>query len=714
MRVRQVVARLSAVVVCAAMALLTVWPAQADTTSSTYDSADDFVAGINPDPGKKPNLSLFKRLTQMDGHKATGSHQDSFKALMAPGIGVEFTLTEIRPTGKISDMQATPPSGFSTVPGMVYKGTTDSKGAIQVGTGTGPGVWTKDGAAAEFPAGVHYYLLHESGTPYSGSDYAAAKDSIFGLPYSARNTTKTTDASGRVTSTTSVEGFVYNLHLFPKNMTENQLTKRAVEVKDAGGRVRSDLVAQAGDTVTWEINQRFYDGNTGGGLNRDGKLDMKELDACPISGGHTDCYELADRLPSSLAYAQGSSSVVASWEEEDGKLHTTDLGRCEQNWQNVAGAWVGSGGLPLPLAPGSPTDGPMAASPPRWPMYNQAPHKSLLMYDSWSAGTTFLQYRWVRDDLVAAFRPDLPGRHLNMKVTIRYNTVVTGLGDSEAAPTGELLNTVSADHVDNTSVAGGAIAARPVIRAQAWVLTAGFQFAKTSRNGDTGLSGAVFRLAKPGDGNLHLASDGRFHAAGSPLPNGVSWIQATSNKTSDESSGLPGLQSGPTSQGIVTFTGIPVLGADGKVKPAGDLRYDLVEVTAPRDRNGTVYRFSSRPFSSVDLGEYAGRTPEAIVQGRTRLAANMGRLVFGEFEANLSNAPAGSYQDLNGDPVTRGVVNWKPDESAPERVGSLPLTGGIGIALMLLAGTTIMAVIGYQAHRRLIWDGLPYGHHRAA
>ncbi|AKV54994.1 hypothetical protein BACT_0360 [Bifidobacterium actinocoloniiforme DSM 22766] len=708
--------------VSAAVALLLAWPAYASTTVSMYDSAnDDFVAGATPVTGKRPKLTLTKRLTQMDAHKATGSSQDAGKAVMAPGIGVVFKLTEVTPgPGGVAGMRPDQNRSYTRT-SNVCTGTTDAKGRIAVGGGTGSGVWIRNGIPAEFPGGVHYYLLEETSSPYddgSPSGYAKTEASILDLPYRATNTTRTMDGSGQVTSTSNEEGFVYHLHLFPKNKTEQQLTKRAVGVMDSAGHNRSDLVAQVGDTITWEITQRFYDGNTGSHPNQDGRLDLQEMLSCPTPNlsAPDECYEMEDRLPSSLQYQTGSSQVVGSWEDENGALNSTRMDT------------TANGSLRLPLNPlgSGNSDGVTHVAAGRCPGPQGNGSPPALMFDSWSSGTTFLYYKWGGPDLSQVFQPSQPVSHRNMKMTITYKTKVTGVGDSEASPAGLILNAVHADHIDNVT--------KPTpIAASAEVATAGLQFAKTNRQVDKGLVGAVFRLTKPDDGAGFLYSDGKFYKESDPKPEGVSVIEATANKISEEQSLLTGhyAKYQPKGQGIVTFAGLPILGEDGRVTTENSrLKFGLVEYRAGKEHelsnsslsfnpssnpynNAPSYQFARKTFITVDFSAYSGESFEEIVQARHGMAGDVPTNLFGDYQADRAKVSA-KFENAEGKNLTLGIVNWKSDEKDPTQVGALPLTGGVGIGLMLLAGLALMTLIGYQIHRRFISDPLPPGHHRAA
>ncbi|BDR53422.1 hypothetical protein KIM372_13290 [Bombiscardovia nodaiensis] len=730
--------RLVAALLCAALALLPlllVVPAWAGT-EATYNSTDNFHAGTTPDLSIHPTLTITKRLTATGGHKATGSSQDAARARRAPGIGVQFTLTQIEPTAGHTAGQMKPPAtpgaddGTYTRIGPVYKGTTDSKGMIVTGGVKGPGdsgVWlnASDGALAQLPAGEHYYLLEETSSPYNtGTDgYKMAEPSIFDLPYRATNSTKTTDASGNVTSTTSEDGFVYNVHIFPKNKTEQQLTKRAVEVKDAAGNARSDLVAQAGDTITWEITQRFYDETRHAGLSYDGKLDLSEMTQCLTTGPHPDCYEMEDRLPSSLQYVPHSSHAEGSWEEEDGTEHTTDMNMANDDGTSHAGA------SKLPLDPYSSDDGTISVAGPRWPVWNWNGNlnSTPLMYDSWSQGTTFLHYIWNKIDFARAFSPSVAAKHLNMRVTITYQTKVTSVGDSEASPAGELLNTVHVDHVDNFDNTSGTLKPRPLITASAWVPSAGLQFAKTNLQSNLGVVDAVFRLTKPDDKTSFLYSDGNFYKTGDPVPAGVTVVEARANKTSESQSFIPNYAAAqPNGQGIVTFVGLPIFGADGKVRSdANQLKFGLLEYSGghthilqdpgiPFDPSSnpyinTAYQFSPTLFTTVDLSQYQGSAPETLVYNHTKLAADTSQLALRDYAAHIT---AGTFKNAENQDVTVGVVNWTQSESDPFS-GALPLTGGVGIGIMLLAGLTLMAFILWLLHDRFLHNFLPSGRHRA-
>jgi LPXTG-motif cell wall-anchored protein len=591
----------------ATLAAALIAPATANAaTGDTYTDADKFVAG-KIDDSIKPTLTVTKYLTTAAGQKATGSEQDVTAGTNPgqPGVGVEFTLTHIEPTGDASAMKPDDAASFTAAAdGAVYTGKTDGLGQIKT--------WTAAGGSAvtgEFPGGANYYLLKETG-PLAG--YEAAKDTIFDLPYRATNTA----ADG-----TKTDGYVYNVHIFPKNVNTSQLNKQVVSSTGSA-------VAQPGDVLSYKVSEKIYNE---GATADDSKVDRAELLA---GNDEKPAIRLADRLSSALELT-GDPTVALTYKDAAGNAQSV----------SVADYFTYTAS----------TDAPKRLDP------NQA--DDLFSDGITGAHTNYLVWDFFNSKAVE-FGNLIPADATDIQIVVDLKATVTAQGDSVSGDEGAIVNTAA---VDNTDIPAGTNP--PDITTK--TPTAGYEFAKVTTDG-TALQGATFRLTDPTNDSAFLATDGNYYTDADSVPAGESFYEATSNN-----------------KGIVHFVGLPILtSADPQTgKADADLQWNVAEVVAPNGYQRNTAVFKTLAFSGIEgksADEIASANPAGVVPSTKP-----------DFKAYGTTV---AFEDISSNAVTQGMQNWKDNE--PGKPISLPLTGGMGIIIFLVAGVAVMGIVLAVRRRR--------------
>ncbi|RBP99606.1 isopeptide-forming domain-containing protein [Bifidobacterium xylocopae] len=684
-------------------------PAHADT--STYTSEDEFIAGTTAEQSHPAKLTVTKLLTLTQGFKATGSVQDK----NSPNIpanqvakDVPFKLTFVTPNG-VTPGNMKPDQERTFTRGITYVGKTNSSGVIQNG-GSGIGYWHTGSyddtrSVASFPIG--YYLLEEvtgdsSGNPYTNPSndlfdptYAPAEKAIFDLPYRATNTTNPSGGG----APTSTDGFVYNLHVYPKNVNYSQLSKRVVAVcqpNSVGGGTgycsgtgpeRPGKVAQDGDDVIWEITQKLYDGNSdpAGALNNDSKLDLSEIRA--VTNTATTVLKIADRFPRNVALDSGYGSGrgvtrTLSW-KENGVQHAAvnDTSTAALNSMSNAGNVARIGG-----AAGS-----------MFPSFVMSPNYIAV---EWKGGSNN-----ALGTLAGNYRPGVTYTDIKLTLTVR-TTMLYGSGDStNDSPLGWDSNIAASDNIDNLR------AGTKSFKAVASLATPSVQFVKTNKRDDThplkGVSGAVFYLIKHDGDKTKFLYNNRSGISGT-APGSQKYISMSEvDEVRIEKQKI--VQGTSNSKGIVTFTGIPIIDpSTGKVyDDTSKLKFDMVEYEKPKYNNpanpsGPMldYQAPSIAYQTIDFSQYAGKSTVELEAAGLGVPADMSKLNFKDYKTpNMPTGPTSPFTNLKGDPVTLGVMNWQQDQTDPAKVGALPLTGGRGILLMLIVGLIVM-LIGLLVSKR--------------
>ncbi|BDR52199.1 hypothetical protein KIM372_01060 [Bombiscardovia nodaiensis] len=704
--------------------------------ADTYTGPDDFESGTQP--LKAGKLTVSKRLSLKNGEKATGSAQDSTKASNGtqPGVGVTFRLTRVTPTGSLTPGQMKPnvQTTFTRDPNYVYEGKTNATGDIANGTAVQDGIWQWkkiDGSsspAADFAwdsanTASYYYLLEEvtgagqnkytdPASPLYDPTYTVAEKSIFDLPYRATNTT--TPAGGG--ASTSVDGFVYNVHVYPKNVNNSQILKKVTNVTDASGAARTGQVAQIGDRVFWEITQRLYDGKTAASSG-DGKLDLSEINVAKTTSPSTVVMTIADRQPMRTKLSPGSAFITLTW-IEDGSSKSLNLAA-----SNGTGGWAASDYLDV-------TGGTYS-----WPNNNVKRSKNgpasltgdILppARDTVDNNHEFVSWGEIYElkaKVLDAMNYAPTHAYSDIELHIPYESRLTAptgvhVNDAEAYPVGYLENTVASDNIDNYG-------RMSTFTATAALPSPGFQFVKTNLKDsakDPTLKGAaegIFRLTKY-DASTQtvsktefLCDDNQFHP--DKDANGVQIIQP------DGTRGIHALEARSNQDGIVTFVGLPLFDGETVTADVSRLKFGVMEYKPAKYPNPNFdpgqpenaatnprkldYRSPSEAFGYIDFSGFAGKTRSDFASSNTPIAASLENLNFKDYATNNMPTDATSpFKDLKGNTivsykkpdntlVTKGLVNWRQDQNDPAIVGALPLTGGPGIVTMLVAGLVIMLV----------------------
>ena len=464
-------------------------------TDYGYNAEDDF----RPGPLQStvsPKLTVTKYLSLDQGYSPTGSSKDVEKlnanADLVPAKGIAFNVRQVTPKeGKtLADIDAKDDATYTVEKN--YIGVTDGQGVINTwypaDTATNaPTAGISDPSkAVSFPAGANYwYVLVENReeSPAFKADnpnkldshkYQDAAPSFFGLPYAATSLDATDTAS-------QVQGYIYHLHLYPKNMNITQFSKTVQSVKDSQNNVKPQRTAVAGDTISYKLTQKLY--NTGAKTPKDGKLDVSEL-----TEGNTDL-RIVDRMSSSLKL-KGEFKVV---------LHAD-----------------GVDDLPLAVntdyTESQPTSNPDALFEGKKMFANEVPSDNVSYYqfDFFKSLTT-----------IKKFTPKA------FLLVITYDATVTGDGDSTG--TDGVANDAASDFTDNFDAGGNH---QDPIREHTNVINAVIAFGavQNEKTKFAALPDTEFRLIKSeAQPDEYLASDGNFYAEGK-VPAGVQLYKATANQ----------------------------------------------------------------------------------------------------------------------------------------------------------------------------------------
>ena len=625
----------------AGMVVLPATQASADEGNG-FTSEDQFVPGAL-DETKVPQLTVTKYLSMNEGFAPTGSATDGDQLKdLTPAQGILFNVQEVQPKGEgktLADIKADDPETWQAKSGTtLFAGVTDGQGVINTwyqGDGNGKPTST----VANFPAGKgHYYILSENTANSPAFDpankhkldqnkYKTAANSFFGLPYA----TNTSDDS-------QTRGFVYHLHLYPKNVTKQSFTKTVQSVADANGNVKDQITAVAGDTVTYKLSQKLY--NEGDSANQyDGKLDVKELK------GEGKDIRLADRMSSSL---QGNpESVKADIRDNAGNVTPLDA---EDFTKDV-----------------TTNENPARLNDSAKKMFADVPTSDVTYY--------------VFDFFTASGVSKAQGVGASvMELEVTYTAKVTGNGDSTG--TGGVVNDAASDYSENKNDDG---TPKDPEQDHTNVTNAAIAFGSVQNKNTNfaALPGTEYRLVENADSiDKYLASDGHFYAEGA-APNGVQLYKATAND-----------------KGLVTFAALPIFGeaqpsAQAADKTVQNVNWTLVETKTPKE-----WRNPGVPFQTITYAD-AGKTETEIVQQYGRNATiqpDYSKLNFGKFDAPAEGIPAETKMTFNNETVSKYLAHYKTTEG--DSPLALPLTGGRGIVLLLVVGALIMGGALYARSRR--------------
>lgn len=598
-------------------------PTGVHAATSSFAPDDNFKKGAL-DKNQDVKVRLTKYKLGETGFSPTGSVNDvkGVPSDATPLQGVRFSLYLITLSAdcqasdlKIEKDKAGTTNSSTVLCGTVaetpeYSGITDGNGVIEWDTGK--------------HNKIQYYVLQETNSP---SGVIVSQSVIVGLPF------YTTDNDGN-------SGYLYNVSLFPKNISDNQINKS----------VTGPSVVKSGNKLKYSLTQDIYNGAKGinpvevsSAQPGDGYLDVSEIEST-----YTTQLRISDRLPSNLKLVTEPGPKV-TWtcdatshalvQDTDYEIKTTeeDPKRISENGDALLF-----------------TDG------------NTGQGVRYLTFDFWKT-----------PDAATGFKNQANLCSTKIRINIEFMAEVTDNGDAAAGAAGTIQNTANVDVFD-----GSAGSTNPKGPTNAKSSSAGFTFAKTDINSNKPLAGAVFRLSKPDDPTQFLRETGDFGSEGA-------LVTATSN-----------------SMGIVTFSGIPLYANSmyeelegisrlpDTVKPNATWisqtqgKLHIVEVKSPQG-----YQAPNTDFGNVDFGVYTDKTASQIAAVGA-IVPSMSDNLFGTYTAD-SAIVENNFKDANGKAIKIGMKNFKPSE-AP--IG-LPLTGGLGIAIFLLIGITVVTITLYMRYR---------------
>ena len=585
----------------AGMVVLPVTQASADEDYG-FTSEDQFVPGAL-DETKVPQLTVTKYLSMTEGFAPTGSAADANKLKnLTPAQGILFNVQEVQPKGDgktLADIKADDPETWEAKSGTTkFAGVTNGQGVIDTwyqGDGNGKPTST----VATFPAGKgHYYILSENTANSPAFDssnpnkldqnkYKTAANSFFGLPYA----TNGTDAN-------QTRGFVYHLHLYPKNVTKQSFTKTVQSVQDANGNPKNQITAVAGDTITYKLSQKLYNENSP--KQNDGKLDVKELK------GEGKDVRLADRMSSSL---QGNpDSVQADIRDTAGNvvsLTADDFAKDVNTNKNPA-------------------------------RLNDSTQK--MFADVPTSDVTY----WVFDFFTASGASKALGLGTSeMELEVTYTAKVTANGDSTG--TGGVVNDAASDYSENKNDDG---TPKEPEHEHTNVTNAAIAFGSV-QNANTNfaaLPGTEYRLVENADSiDKYLASNGHFYAEGA-APAGVQLYKATANN-----------------KGLVTFAALPIFGDEARAadKTVKNVNWQLVETKTPENWRNPGIPFQTITFA--DAGKTETQIVQEYGRNAT-IQPDYTKLNFGKFDAPAEQIPAGTKMTFNNQAVSKYLAHYKTTE----------------------------------------------------
>lgn len=716
----------------AGMALVTT--ASAATYTTGEGSTDDFRAGEVVD-SVHPQLTVTKYLSIASGNDSTGSSQDQNNVQNStPAQGVVFSLTEIEATENHTPEDFTNSNGTLDVdshtgdvwhavagtaaPYAPYAfkayGVTDANGVINSWQSSyNATTHVVSGSAVDIPTGHKYYVLHEEYSPHE-ADYAKADDSIFDLPY---HTTNVTDAG------VHQDGYVYHLHVYPKNVSKSPLHKTLIS--STGNK----LFAQVGDVLTYDIVQKIYTNAEKADADKADPHtqhlsvgDMQDANNTVNGSGSTGvpALKIVDRLSSAFEpwNIQNNQSAVGP-NESYTNSYSAYLSYKKNGVRNISTDAGSSGGSYGPNDTGRLQNddgkdyekGDSAHMMFGRVLKDQPNTVGDQGQNTAGNGTHYMSWYFFRNNAnYTRLLQTLSGSDISdIELHITLHVKVTNLGDSASSIDGRLTNDVASD-VRNSP--------NPPSHDSSHTPSAGFQFAKTASDSMTPLDGAVFRLTQTDNSSMYLSSDGQFHPDSyfESHPD-VKPMTAMSNNL-----------------GIVSFTGLPVLNSARNGWNTAAEKFDVYEYAvyncAKRDTQGHAclaynpYTRATVPFKSISFSDVMSHNYSSYVASLNNdsrilpdgwakmenqtidnpVSWKQYPLQFGEWSVDYDNIYNNhrfrtvTATAAPGQPVYEAMKNFLRGEKKPMQ---LPLTGGIGIALLLLAGAAIIAIVDIERKRRL-------------
>ena len=647
----------------AGMVVLPATQASADTNYG-YTAEDDFKPGALL-PNEQPTLTVTKFLSLSDGGNPTGSSADLDKLKtnnheLVPAQDILFNVQEVKAaSGKsLADIKPDDASSYQTV-GDPYAGVTDGQGVINQwykAETTGENIGKIAGAKAngqpsetstkvDLPKakdGVgHYFILTENKDKswafnenndhkLDKTKYGAAAASFFGLPYAAQSLDNTTP---------KVTGYIYHLHLYPKNVNTNAFSKTVQNVYDSStGAAKTQRTAVAGDKIDYKLSQKINAQPVTG-----------QLDVSQLAGDYADI-KISDRMSTALKMDEGTIKAIVYYKDNSGAQQQKELSRSgdtiDYKMDNLKNPDRLTGNT-----------GKMFSTTDNYSNYYNF---------------TFFGSQQVINLLKTSAKSDI-------HVDVTYSATVTPDGDSTG--TNGVANDASADFRGNTGA---------TIVDHTNVINAVFVFGaiKSANHNYDALPKTEFRLVQDETHqDSYLATDGNFYA----------------DEATAEASNAKLYKATANDQGLVAFAGLPIFGSaaragDSAGKTVKQVQWSLKETSTP-----SGFRSPSTPFSTITYSNVAGQTEEQLAQTYGPNAAiepAYASLKFGPFEVTPAQYVAKKSQPLKYNNVAIQKYLAHSAEGDADAPLSLPLTGGRGIVLLLVVGALLMGGALYARSRR--------------
>ena len=644
----------------AGMVVLPATQASADEDSYGFSTEDNFKPG-DLDDSVQPQLTVTKYFSLVEGYAATGSANDvnNFKndKDLVPAKGIRFNVFEVAPNGSatnISDIVASDTSTWKMKDGtQKFVAETDGQGVIKQWYAANTDGSPNKANPLQFPKGAnHYFILQEDqkNSPAFANDnpqklditkYAPSANAFFGLPYRTNGS-----------NTDSTPGYIYNLHLFPKNRHSSAFAKTVQGVADAKtGEAKASRFAKAGDKISYKLSQTIF--NTTNPVSKDGKLDTHEL-----KGSFADL-RIVDRMSSSLS-ANNDFTVKIDYKDNTNADKSLPLTQGESGQYKLS----------------TPTENPdrilkTTASPHMFP--DNPENVSYFQFDFFGGNATDT------DGFIKKLQ-GLPATVLQLDIT--YTATVTGKGDSTG--TDGVANDAASDFTENTTADGNPT---DPIHEHTNVVNAVLVFGsiKSEKDGYAALPKTEYRLVDPGNQDKYLASDGQFYAP-KALPEDAVFYSATANE-----------------DGLVVFAGLPIFdtpasGTSPKAAtntvPAG-IKWNVLETKTP-----SGWRSPGFSFQQVTYDNYKGKTVDELVQElgpHATIQPDYSKLSFGKFDVPATTITKNPIK-FNNENISKYLEHYAvTDADSPL---ALPLTGGRGILLLLVVGALLMGGALYARSRR--------------
>lgn len=252
MKKRSLAAKVGGILLATAMVLTAAIPAMADPTPTptpTLVEPTKTQDVWHADWGSALTVHKFTRENNTnvdaDGKKITDPAK--LDQLGEPEEGVKFKLVKLNEELVTANTNAKmfdddhyndKASQALLEGGKIYHGTTDGNGEITAWDASTSSPLKYDPNIKYLPNGHYLLRQQEPGKTEPNEHYSMSVPTIITLPYGY------TDASSDNDDSTANELYNYDVHVYPKNVSDIDIEKEVVE---------KDNVYQPGDTVNWEI-----------------------------------------------------------------------------------------------------------------------------------------------------------------------------------------------------------------------------------------------------------------------------------------------------------------------------------------------------------------------------------------------------------------------------------------------------------------------------